>query len=198
MSKPVTKVDQKLLARAIERAEEDGPLRNLSELWKAASQIYNELVGDKDLKPISPSVVYLRAGEWKLPYVTKAGKKGRQGPMSEEYKAAMAAARAAGGGRKSKAEKFAADPAKVAWIKRLRETVPSRFQPLVDQVEGGSRSAAVKLHCLECSAFVTSEVRQCVCNQCPLFGFRPYQGAVELDEDIEVETEELELEAAVA
>jgi hypothetical protein len=194
MAKTPKKVDQKLLVRAIEQAEKDGPLRNLQALWEATCKIYNGLVGETQFPEITPSVVMLRVErDWHLSHKTVAGKKGR-GALSDEQKAAMQAGRQ--GGRTSKAEKFAKNPAIAQAHKLLRERTPERFHNLVDQVEAGSRSAAVKLNCLECSAYVTSEVRQCVCSHCPLFAFRPYQGSVEADEVEELDTEELMAEVA--
>lgn len=193
MAKTPKKVDQKLLVRAIEQAEKDGPLRNLQALWESACKIYNESVGTTSFPEITPSVVMLRVGEWNISRKTVAGKKGR-GVLSDEQKAAMQAGRQ--GGRTSKAEKFAKNPLIAEAHKLLRERTPERFHNLVDQIEAGSRSAAVKLNCLECSAYVTSEVRQCVCSHCPLFAFRPYQGSIEPDEAEELDTEELLAEVA--
>jgi hypothetical protein len=47
--------------------------------------------------------------------------------------------------------------------------------PLVDRVEQGSMTAALKLMCLDCSGWVKPEIRDCVIVECPLFPFRPYQ-----------------------
>jgi len=199
------KVDQKLLCSAIEEAERDGPLGNLSELWKAAAIIYNNGAGERsDLPEISFSVVASRAAQWKLAVKTKAGRRGL-GAMSEEHKAAMQAARSAG--RTSKSEKFSSNSAiQESHLELERCTTQAakslgqradRWQPLVERIKQGSRSAAVKLMCLECSSYQTAEVRKCVCIQCPLWAFRPFQGAIESDEDVEV-VEEVVAEEAVA
>ncbi|RDJ34940.1 MAG: hypothetical protein DWQ19_08890 [Crenarchaeota archaeon] len=194
MAKKTIKVDEGFLKESVERAEKDGPLKNLNELWKVTAKIYNNFArASEDLPEISPSVVMLRVQAWKIPHQTKAGRRGR-GPMTDEQKKAMAEGRK--GGRRSKAEKFAANPEISTAHKELEENVvyegkmnhfanPERFLNLVEQIKGGSRTAAVKLKCLDCSNWQTTEVRHCPVRTCPLWAFRPYQGPLESDEDSE-------------
>ena len=190
MSKTATVVNQKFLTQAINEAEVNGPCQNKTELWKAAADIYNQLAAEAGLKQIGYSVVYLRVIEWKIPHKTVAGKRG-PGTMSDEQKALMLAGRT-GGGRRSRGDKFAENPGIVAAHKTLRQRTIERCLPLVDQIEAGRLAAAVKLNCLECCCYVTKEVRLCVVTQCPMWAFRPYQGAVEADEDTEVQEAEVE------
>jgi len=195
MAKRTVLVHQPTLTESIGHAEKDGPLKNLGELWQAAAKIYNLRINNVGLEypEITHSVVMLRANEWKLPRITVAGKKGR-GAMTAEQKAAMQAGRVAN--RRSKSEKFAENPEIVSAFEQIRARTPERFLPVLDQAENGSRTAAVKLHCLECSCWQTSEVRKCNVMHCALWPFRPYQGAVESDESPEVV--EPELEEAIA
>ena len=68
-------------------------------------------------------------------------------------------------------------------FRHLRATTPERFHPLVDRIVQGSRAAAAKLHCLECCAWETKEVKLCTCTQCALWAFRPYQTVAENGEE---------------
>ena len=173
MARKTVPVDRDALVAAIAHVEgKDGYSGGKTEMCKAAAEQYNKVVNPS--KPITHSVVYLRIEEFKIPIKTKAKKRGR-GKMTDEQKAAMQAGRAASKG-KTKAQKFAADPVAQRNFQLLRDRTPERFHPVIDKVEEGSRTAAVKLACLECSNFQTVEIRECPCEQCPLFMFRPYQG----------------------
>ena len=235
--KPTTPVDKSKLRDAIFKAEADGPLKNLSVLWKAVAEIYNQTAEI----PISHSVVCLRVQEFGLKCTTQPGRKTKKSKQFLEINdelliLAVAEAEAAGplpnlttlwettariyntksktpviaqivqvqvkklgisyitkraklgtGKRVSRAEKFAANPAISNSIEVLRVTLmqnqAERFLPLVKKIEQGSMAAAVKLNCLECCAFQTSEVKNCGVNQCPLWAFRPYQKGRPLDPD---------------
>jgi hypothetical protein len=205
-----TPVNKELLQEAINQAEKKGPKKNLSTLWKVAADIYNNLDGIE--KSISFSVVGLRAQEWKLTYKTISGKtkdpnapikvkpepmpRKPRGPMSDEHKAAMAAARSAP--RRSRGEKFQLIEGGPEYFAALREDLRKasgpRYLPLVTSIEKGSRSSAVKLFCITCCGGVggsTGEVRRCTAtgqngsSPCPLWMFRPYQGALEPEEQPE-------------
>lgn len=182
MSKRMTEVDRAKLVKAVRQAEENGPLKNLDALWKAACEIYNKLSPPKE---ISYSVVMLRAKEWGIETVTKPGKKGRQSgvPLSEEQKLAMQAGR---GARKPRAEKFAEDLVLQDGFKQLRQTTPERWRPLVNKLsQQGSMRAAVALKCLDCTAFQPVEIKLCTCTSCPLYAFRPYKGKLDTEEKMD-------------
>lgn len=69
-----------------------------------------------------------------------------------------------------------ADPERQLHFRQLRQAVPAQYEKLVQAAEGGSRTAAVKLHCLDCAGYVRSEVRHCImAGSCPLWSIRPYQ-----------------------
>jgi len=176
MARRTIPVDKADLTAAIQLAEENGPLQNLSALWKEAASIYNQ--GDHE--NISFSIVGLRVKEWEIPHVTKAGKRGGDGSHLKGVKR---------GPRKSKEDKFKKNQDVQASLEQMREMLrlneAERFMPLVDQIEKGSRAAAVKLNCLQCCAFMTKEVRLCGCGMCPIWPFRPYQGALEQEEQEE-------------
>jgi len=183
MARRTTPVDREKLVEAISQIEGDNGIEGgITELCKQVAKRYNRNVCP-DI-PLTHSVVGLRIREWGLPIKTKGGRGRRKGtPMSEAHKAALKKGRARN--TKSRAEKFKESPVAQESLAEMRRNTPPRFHNVLESVEQGSRTAAVKLHCLECSGWITSEVRKCECNHCSLFLFRPYQGKVEADEDPE-------------
>ena len=61
-----------------------------------------------------------------------------------------------------------------AVVQALRTSVPAEFQHLVDLQIAGSRAAAQKLKCLECSGWSKSEACRCEDMGCPLWFFRTF------------------------
>lgn len=163
-------INRKSLEQAIKQAEKDGPLTNRGELWKAAADIYNENNKEK----ITHSVVYLRVNEWEIEVKTPVGKRGRAGgPMSKETKNKIAESRK---NRKSKSKKFESSEDAQQHFEELRKNTPKRFHPLIALIAKGSRTAAVKLNCLQCCGYATKEVRFCLSRKiCSMWLFRPYQ-----------------------
>ncbi len=86
--------------------------------------------------------------------------------------------------RKPRSEKMKAYAETFA---ELRRQAPERFSPLVAQAEKGSLRAALKLKCLECSSYQSSEVKQCPVIGCALFPQRPYQRSLEKEGDAQEE-----------
>ena len=191
MARTKIKIDRKKFNAAIKQAEKDGPLPNRSELYKTVAEIYNGMVPPQDRETgrrnhISFSVVSLRVKEWEIKVKTPVGKRGRAAgvPMSDEQKKKMQASRK---NRKSKGEKFENSDEAQEHFGYLKKTTPKRFHAIIDAIAKGSRTAAVKLQCLQCCGWVTKEVRSCSSIKiCPLFLFRPYQSkedAAEFDAD---------------
>ena len=182
MGRRKLEINRKKFEKAIKQAEKDGPLSNRSELWEKVAAIYNQMdVPD----PLSHSVVYLRVKEWEITVKTPVGKCGRAaGPMTDEQKAKIAESRK---NRKSKAEKFSSDEDAQAHFENLKKNTPERFWTLIDKIAKGSRTAAVKLNCLQCMGFVTKDVKTCTASKiCSMWLFRPYQTkeeAAEFDAD---------------
>lgn len=172
MAKTETPVGRAALVAAIQFCETNGPFANRSLLYSCVATQYNH--AEQPRKHITPSIVLLRIRDWGLTVKTPMGKRGRAkgAILSPEHKAAMLAGR---GQRTPKSERFASDPKISAALSALAQRTPERFKGLVDDIRNGSRNAAVKLHCLECSGYQTSEVADCVCVACPLWAFRPYQ-----------------------
>lgn len=173
MARVTVFVDRALLVKCLLDVEKDGPLANLSQLYNKTAELYN-----KDAQtPITHSVVMLRIKEWGIVVQTKPGKKGPKG-MSSEHKAAMLTARGARKTRAEKIKKYASN------LEKMRSLTPKVFLPLVDAMENGSLTAAVKRNCLECSHWERKEVRNCVIDTCSFYPFRPFQGKEDEDPDI--------------
>lgn len=143
---------------------------NPSVLWKAVE------ASDwgKNLKPraLTAAVAYVRAKELGIVYKTPAGKRGIQGgPI--------------GGGvprvRVPRAKKMKAFADTFA---SLRKSTPKRYLPLVDKAEKGSKNACIKLKCLECSNWQSTEVKHCVITGCPMYPIRPFQGKADVEEAV--------------
>jgi len=74
MARRKIKVDRDKLEQAVRKAEENGPLKNISALTVAVSEIYN---ADNPEEPLNPQVVGLRLKEFAFELKTKKGKRGR-------------------------------------------------------------------------------------------------------------------------
>lgn len=127
---------------------------SLAAMWKAVA----ETEWAKSLKPraLTAQVAMLRAKELGVVTKTQAGKIGKGRPV----------------GDKSERRKFSL-PVLVEQT-ASRET-PSKYHDLLKKAQAGSRKAALKLKCLECSNWQPSEVAYCPILGCPLWQFRPYQ-----------------------
>jgi hypothetical protein len=174
MAKKPIPVNRGELEKAVKVAESENKFPNLSALYEDVAKRYNMAVNPA--KPLTAGVVGLRIKEWKIQVETKPGKRG--GGSGSHLRGPR-------GPRTSKAEKFKGDPAMIAAIDEMRRTTPERFLPVVDQIAAGSRTAGVKLRCLDCAAWQTPEVRNCPVTACGLWPFRPYQGATTAEEQVE-------------
>lgn len=177
-------VNVKVLQECITAVEAQGVCRTWSELFAKVAALYNP----KTQQSCSGSTLQNVAVKQQLEIEMPKGKRGGNPSLSGIR-----------GVRTKKADKFASSPAIQLSLERLRKTIPpdkvERYGPLVDQVVAGSRSAAVKLKCLDCSCFNTAEIKHCSVTDCALWAFRPYQGgAVEEGDVLEIE----QVEQAVA
>jgi len=176
VAKPMTPVDRPKLEAALREAEKNGPLANMGELWKRVAELYNANPG---VQQITFSVVLLRVKEWGIQVKTQPGRKG--GPMSEEHKQAFAVSR---GKRTPRAEKMKEFKTFDLLRAELGKDNRRRFLPVVDAAEKGSLRAAIKLTCLDCCNWQTSEIKLCGIESCAMFPHRPYKlgQVVEVDE----------------
>lgn len=177
MGRRLIVVDKDKLVNAIQTAENNGALPNLDRLWDVATAIYNQgVVPEK----ITKAVVALRTKTWSIETKTKPGRRGVTDGTN------LAIARASRGEKRERTT----DPVILAGWQELRKeifnisnTLPSgetvyparRFLPILDRAMKGSRSAAVKLKCIECAGWTTTEVKHCQCTTCALYSFRPYK-----------------------
>lgn len=158
MPKTAVPVDKIALIHCIEDLEDRQTFPTQSALFKAVAAEYNETL--QQSRPVTLSIVSSRVREWGIEVKTPKGKRG---------------ASLGGSKRQSKASKFAASAKVQRAIRKLRVSTPLRFHHLVDKIESGSRTAAVRLHCISCSGDITQDVNTCAVEDCPLWAFRPYQ-----------------------
>jgi hypothetical protein len=60
--------------------------------------------------------------------------------------------------------------------RKLQESVPDRFRDVyLRATQGKSKATAMRVYCIECSGWSTSEVKRCVVLHCPMWAVRPYQ-----------------------
>jgi len=175
MARKRVEIDPAVLHTAIQTVEFQETFRNRTELWKAVAAYLVE----QGIK-ITASVVYLRVKEHNIKVQTPVGKRGGG--------EALARARAAGKvHRTSKADKMKGDKNIQASLRQLEMVTPERWLPVVEQIKRGSRTAAVKLRCVECCGYQTVEVRECQVFDCSLWAFRPYQGKPTAEEIVDEE-----------
>lgn len=155
------KVNRQKFQKCLEQAEQDGPLENRSALWQKIVELYN--VDNQDEKKLTIGIAYLRFKEFYLTCKTPIGKRGSPKGGAQKRN------------RIPKGEKFSQNQKLKEHFATLRKRTPEKYQHLVDKIQKGSRSAAQKLHCLECSDYQSKEVSECPVVACPSFAFRPYQ-----------------------
>lgn len=190
MARVAVNVNRQLLVSSINEAEKEGPLSNRITLANKVAEIYNTKVSTNF---ITHSIVTLRIKEWNLSVKTPVGKRGRTtgSQLTEEQKTAMKNGRKGG-----RAAKFKNNTDILQSFDAMYTKFDKTYHPLVDRAKNGSLKAAVKLHCLDCSNFQSNEIKNCVCNQCPLYPFRPYQSQnsnVAQTETIELSDDAIEI-----
>jgi len=63
---------------------------------------------------------------------------------------------------------------RAAILDRLANMPFSCKKTYLKAMKGGSRSMAIKAHCLECVGWDRGEVRECTGYACPLYPYRPF------------------------
>jgi hypothetical protein len=153
----INKVEFQTLVTALEAKQ---TFANPSHLWKAVED--SAWAKQQQPRALTASVAFARAKELGIVSVTPPGKKGRGGnPNLGNY---------VRGPRIPRSQKMKAFGESFTI---MREEVPEQYQGLIDKIEKGSIKAAIKLKCLDCSAWDMKEVRGCVCPGCSLYPFRP-------------------------
>ncbi len=162
----------------IKKLEEKETFLNVQNLALAIAE--TEWAKDFKPKPITSPIATLRIKEWQLiergEIKTSKGRRGRQSgiKLSDEQKSAMVSGRV----NKSFDEE---------WLKALKANIPltdskgnktDRFIKIYNKAVKGSIKAFLKLKCLDCSNWESTEVKLCTCISCPLWGIRPYKQKV--------------------
>jgi len=149
--KTKTPVNKKELQNIINKLESEQTFINRNELFQA--------VADTDWakghsRPLTKSVVYLRVKEFGIQLKTPKGKKGNPNLNNTNREPKV----------------LDSD-----LFKDLHGYVPSTYKNLVKRIEKGSKTAAIKLKCLDCANYQPKEVKYCTVSSCPLWPIRPYQ-----------------------
>jgi hypothetical protein len=130
---------------------------NLSKLWNAIEA--TDWAKNQKPRPLMASTISARAKELGIILKTVAGKKG-----------ATLGSKIPRGARISRSEKLKAFD---KTFEIMEKEVPEQYLHLIKKIKKGSMRSALKLKCLDCSAWDIKEVRSCVCIGCSLFPFRP-------------------------
>lgn len=144
------------LQDAINSAEANGALANLSVLWNTVGTNLG----------ISSTSIKNLVEKNNLTYQTKAGAKGRvagQGMPAATNRVSRAVKYGTTAGRKH--------------INAVRQAIPGRDK-LVDRLAKGSMKAAIRLMCIDCTCGMVGEITNCPIISCPLWNFRPKTGLV--------------------
>lgn len=149
--------------KVVDAVEDQYKPTTRSQLWK----LVEETEWAKNLKPrpLTQQVAMLRAEELGIKVATPKGKRGRTDLHTLP--------KATGPRNPSKKRKLSSEAAA-----HMKATFPS-MGSTVDKAATGSMKAVIKLMCMECSS-TKKEVSLCSIKQCPLWGFRPYQGAKDI------------------
>jgi hypothetical protein len=161
MGRTLIRVDKQKLTDIIGSVEFTQQFSNRGDLIKEVSRKYCMQEG---VTNVTPSVVYLRIKEWNIDLKTPRNKRGRKGGNPSIGTIP----------RVSRGIKFQSDDKVRISLTILNNITPERFKKVADRVKKGSMKAAIQLKCLDCCDYQTVEVRNCTCNECSLWAFRPY------------------------
>lgn len=167
LGRAAVEVDKDRLIKSLNAVEKDGPLANRSILYVKVSEAYN----DGADAPITPSVVNLRIESWGLtPLTAKARNKAPKanGESSTDQPEDINDNKV----RYGKVVTYGQNSTGMREL--LTENKEKKYIKLVKSIENGSKSAAIKLNCLQCTGFEKKEIKYCTCTWCPMFRFRPY------------------------
>lgn len=157
MAKAKLEINKAEFQKIVTELEAAQTFSSPSHLWKAVEN--TEWAKGQKPRPLTSSVALMRAKDLGIVFVTLPGKirgnpnlggtgRGVRVPRSQKMKAFS--------------ESF----------QIMRKEVPVQFHKLVTKAEQGNMRAALKLKCLDCSAWDAAEVRKCECTGCSLYPFR--------------------------
>lgn len=159
MPRPTVLIDQAALTSVINDLESKESFTNFSALCqKVCETDWAKGLTNSAGKHVTlqPQVVYSRIVEFKIPTITKAGKKGR------------VAGTKVTGIRTPRATKFAANALVQKSLADMRKTLPKSETGLINKIEQGSIKAMVKAFCRNCVAYEASLIGDASCSGCPL------------------------------
>lgn len=139
------------LQGVVDQLEAETPFTSRAALWQAVAG--TEWAKNLIPRPLTAQVAMLRAKELGVTVKTACGEIGKP--------------------REGRDKKSFVLPLKVIEISK-RET-PSKYHDVLERANAGSRKAAMKLKCLECSGWSQNEVAHCEIYGCALWQFRPYK-----------------------
>lgn len=154
-------LDRAELVKIIEELESKNVYENRRSLFEDVGK--HPLLVERNIKQ---NTAQTKASMWKIPLKTKSGKgaglahTNNFGPTDN---------------RQTRRDKFANSPTLSSAIVKLSKYTPVRFRPLVSKLREGSMVAALRLKCLDCMNYQTSEITRCPITDCSLWAFRPYQ-----------------------
>jgi hypothetical protein len=163
------------LLKVIEDLEKIQEFTNIQNLALAVSE--TDWAKNYQPKPVTAPVVTLRIDEFdfinRKEIKTRKGKRGRQSgvKLSAEQKTKMVNGRI----NKTLDEVWLAELTKIVPTRDAKGNKTDRFTKILKRAKQGSVKAIIKLKCLECSGWDATEVKNCTCISCPLYGIRPYK-----------------------
>lgn len=149
MAKQAIQINREDFQNVISSLELSGGFTSRSALWSAIEG--SNWAKQLSPRPLTAQVAMLKAREFNLDIKTPLGRKG-----------------AAKGVVRPQRKRIS-----LALIGDVK--VPEKYKGLANRLAQGSLKAGIKLKCLDCSAWVSKEVRNCQVNSCPLFPIRPFQ-----------------------
>lgn len=152
----ITSAELQEVIKNTEAAQPDGKFPNRSALWNALEA--SEWAKSRTPRPLTAQVAMVLAQKANLEIQTPVGKRGREkgcGPILQGIR---------------RVKSF---PLEV--IDAQKKRFNPQYERLVDSAAKGSRKAAIKLMCLDCTCEQKKEIALCTIKRCPLFNFRPYK-----------------------
>lgn len=161
MPRPSVQINKSDLENVIQKLESEQTFSNLSSLCQKvcdtdwAKSLKNSAGNSVTLQP---QTVYNRIQEFKIPVITKPGRRG--GGLAGVKR-----------DRKPRSELMASNSLVQKAFDELRASTPKQHTKLVDRISAGSLKAAMKLKCLDCVNYQPGEIATSSCFGCPLMPF---------------------------
>jgi hypothetical protein len=161
MSKKAIVLDKVEFQKIVTDLESSKQFVSRGALWQAVEE--SEWAKKLTPRPLTAQVAMLKAKELNLAIKTVLGKRGNAN-----------LATVARGPRKAKR-------ISLEIVESMKKHFPENLHSTIDKAAAGSMKAAIKLNCIECSGFVKKEVALCQIQTCPMWTYRPYKNAANVD-----------------